>query len=211
RGFTPHQNLKSASKRIRFGAGFTLVETLIAMAILTMIVASTFTIFRSSSSSWQKGETRSERYHNARIAIGKMSMEISQAVISERGLSKFIGSKDEISFISFVSRSSGVFGSAEIEYWLDKDDNLLMRNEDTEPDYDFSSQDYSDVLAEGISELEFSYYDGLSWNDSWNSDSAGGDSGTGVLPKAVRIKLKVEDKKGKESEIFEVITRLKTA
>jgi prepilin-type N-terminal cleavage/methylation domain-containing protein len=196
---------------LRDRRGFTLVETLIAMAILTMIVASTFTIFRSSSSSWQKGETRSERYHNARIAIGKMSMEISQAVISERGLSKFIGSKDEVSFISFVSRSSGVFGLAEIEYWLDKEDNLLMRNEDTEPDYDFSSQDYSDVLAEGISELELFYYDGLAWHDNWNSGLSGEDPGTGVLPKAVKIKLKVEDKKGKESEIFEVVTRLKTA
>ena len=195
-------------------AGFTLVEILIALAILAMIVASTFTIFLSSSRSWQKGETRSERYHNARVAIGKMSMEISQAVISDSSLGKFIGEKTHISFISFVSTTAGVFELAEIEYWVDNDQKFLMRNEDTDPDYDFSTQDYSDIMAEGVSLLEFSYYDGLTWSNTWNSDlvkeGTGPGQDRGILPEAVKIKLKVEDKKGRESEIFEVVTRLKT-
>lgn len=194
---------KPQAKTCALKYGFTLVEILISLAILTMIVASTFTIFRSSSKSWQKGEARSERYHNARAAMGKMSMELSQAVMREDGLCKFIGEKDEVAFISFVSSSSGVFESAEIEYWLDGDRNLLLRNEDTEPDYDFSTQDKSDILADNISILEFSYYDGLYWNDSWDSDLA--------LPKAVKIKIKLEDKRGKESEEFEVVTHLKTS
>lgn len=189
--------------------GFTLVEILISLAILAMIVTSTFTIFKSSSSSWQKGETRSERYHNARVAIGKMSVEIAQAVLDEDNSSGFVGEKDEIRFLSFVSTSGGVFEMAEIKYWLDKDRKALMRNEDIEPDYDFSTQDYSDILAEGISELEFSYYDGLTWDGRW--DSKRDNEIAGVLPKAIKIRLKVEDKKGKESEVFEVVARLKTA
>lgn len=194
--------------------GFTLVEILIALAILAMIVASTFTIFRSSSRSWQKGEERSERYHTARVAMGKMATEISQAVMSEDGLSKFIGSSSEISFISFVSTAQGVFEMAEIEYWLDEDHKLLMRNEEIDPDYDFSTQDYSDILADNISEMEFSYYDGLIWSDTWDSDGKGEDEDSkeqGVLPKAVKIKVKVENRKGRESEIFELVTHLKTA
>ncbi len=202
--------------------GFTLVEMLIALAILAMIVVSTFTIFRSSSRSWQKGEARSKRYHNARMAIGKMSTEISQAVISENTLSEFIGEKDEVSFISFVSSASGIFELTEVEYWLDAGEKFLMRNEDTEPDYDFTTQDYSDILAEGISQLEFSYYDGKEWTESWGTETAAEDEedeeGEGfkqekenILPKAVKIRIKVEGKKGKESEIFEVVTRLKTA
>lgn len=207
---------KSENRKIcPLSSAFTLVEILIALAILAVIVASTFTIFRSSSKSWQKGETRSERYYNARIAMGKMCMEISQAVISEGSLSKFIGEKEEIKFVSFVSTAAGIFELAEIEYWLGKDRKLLMRNEDVDPDYDFSTEDYSDILAEGISELEFSYYDGLKWSDTWNSDAATEDTETqepqGILPKAVKIKIKVEDKKGRESEIFEVVTHLKTA
>ena len=197
----------------RFRTGFTLVEILIALAILAMVVASTFTIFISSSKSWQKGETRSERYHNARISMGKMSTEISQAVISENSPARFIGEKDGARFVSFVSTSGGVFGLAEIEYWLDKDRKLLMRNEDTDPDYDFSTQDYSDILASNISTLEFSYYDGLIWSDTWGSDLAEEEESPEEmqgLPKAVKIKIKVEDKKGRESETFEVVTRLKT-
>jgi len=193
---------------------FTLVEILIALAILAMIVASTFTIFRSSAKSWQKGEKRSQRYHNARIAIGKMSMEISQAVIGENSVAKFIGDKEEVSFISFVSTAAEVFEVAEIEYWLDNENDFIMRNEDVDPDYDFLSQDYSDILAEGISELEFSYYDGLDWSDAWDSESVRDeidpDEAQGILPEAVKIRIKVQDKKGKESETFEVVTRLKT-
>ena len=33
----------------------------------------------------------------------------------------------------------------------------------------------------------------------------------GILPEAVKMRIKVEDKKGKEREVFEVVTRLKTA
>jgi len=187
--------------------GFTLVEILISLAIMAMIVASTFTIFRSASKSWQKGETRSQRYQNARNSVSRMSAEISQAVINSNKLSKFTGDKNKISFISFVSTDSGVFELSEVEYWLDGAKRLLMRNDDVEPDYDFGTYDHSDILSDNISELEFSYFDGLVWLDAWNSDEA---SGIG-LPKAVKIKIRVEDKKAKEGETFEVIARLRTA
>ena len=201
--------------------GFTLVEILIAMAILAVIVTSTFVIFRSSSKSWQKGEKRSERYHNARVAVGKMSAEISQAVVSENKLSKFIGNKEEVGFVSFVSTAGGVFELVEIEYWLDKEGRFIMRNEDIDPDFDFSTQDNSDILAENIALLEFSYYNGSTWSEAWNMIEIEEDAeeeieeeqgiDESILPKAVRIKIKVEDKSGKESEIFEVVTHLKTA
>jgi len=197
--------------------GFTLVEILIALAILAVIVTSTFVIFRSSTESWQKGEKRSERYHNARVAVGKMSTEISQAVMSENRLSKFIGNNEEVGFVSFVSTAEGIFELVEIEYWLDKDRRFLMRNEDIDPDFDFLTQDNSDILAENITLLEFSYYDGLTWSEAWNLSENEEDGeeeieiDESVLPKAVKIKIKVEDKSGKESETFEVVTHLKTA
>ena len=187
--------------------GFTLVEILISLAILAMIVTSTFTIFRSASQSWQKGEVRSERYQNARNAISRMSTEISQAVINSSPLCGFKGEKNKISFMSFVSAESGVFELSEVEYWLDNSKKALMRNDDVDPDYDFTTYDHSDILSDNISELAFSYFDGLAWTDTWSSDKDKGIS----LPKAVKIKIKVEDKKAKEGETFEVIARLKTA
>ena len=187
--------------------GFTLIEILISLAILAMIVASTFTIFQSASKSWQKGETRSERYQNARSSISKISAEISQAVINSSFFCKFTGTKNQVSFVSFVSTGSGVFELSEVEYRLDGAKRLLIRNDDIEPDYDFITYDHSDILSDNISELEFSYFDGSAWKDTWNSDQA---LGIG-LPKAVKIKIRVEDKKTKEGETFEVIARLRTA
>jgi len=184
--------------------GFTLVEILIALAILAVIVTSTFVIFRSSTESWQKGEKRSERYHNARVAVGKMSTEISQAVVSGNKRSKFIGNNEEVGFVSFVSTAEGIFELVEIEYWLDKDGRFLMRNEDIDPDFDFLTQDNSDILAENITLLEFSYYDGLTWNDTWNlsEDEEDGEEeieiDESVLPKAVKIKIKVSMPEQKE-------------
>ena len=187
--------------------GFTLVEILIALAILAIIVTSTFTIFQSASKSWQKGETRSERYQNARNAIHKISTEISQAVINSNPLCEFTGDKNKASFVSFISTDSGVFELSEIEFWLDEPKRLLMRNYDIDPDFDFTTYDRSDILSENVSNLEFSYFDGTTWTDTWNSDQV---LGIG-LPKAVKVKIKVEDKKAKEGEFFGVIARLKTA
>jgi len=200
----------------KLSRGFTLVEILIALAILAMIVVSTFTIFSSASKSWQKGETRSERYQNARNSIYRISTEISQAVINSNPLCKFTGDKNKVSFVSFVSTESGVFELSELEFWLDGAKRLLMRNDDVDPDYDFTTYDHSDVLSENVSELEFSYFDGSIWTETWNSDQVldiGSPSLTGKagLPKAVKVKIKVEDKKSKEGEIFGVIARLRTA
>jgi len=191
----------------KLSKGFTLVEILISLAILAMIVASTFTIFHSASKSWQKGEIRSERYQNARNIISRISSEIGQAVINGNSLCRFSGKKDSVSFISFVSTESGVFELSEVEYWLDADKRLLIRNDQIGPDYDFATYDHSDILSDNVSSMEFSYFDGLAWTDTWNSNQA---LGIG-LPKAVKIKIKVEDKKAGEGEVFEVITRLKTA
>jgi len=187
--------------------GFTLVEILISLAILAIIVASTFTIFRSASKSWQKGEIRSERYQNARSAISKISVEISQAVISSNSLCRFTGDKNKVSFISFVTTGSGIFELSEVGFWLDGAKKLLMRNDEIDPDYDFTTYGHSDILSENVSKLEFSYFDGRVWTDTWSSDQA---LGVG-LPKAVKVKIKVDDKKAKEGEIFEIIARLRTA
>jgi prepilin-type N-terminal cleavage/methylation domain-containing protein len=189
--------------------GFTLVETLISLAILAMVVTATFTIFRSVSKSWQKGDVRTEVYNNARSAIGRINSEISQAVFNKNILCKFIGTQDSIKFISFVSGASGVFEIAEIEYWYDENRRSIMRNQDLDPDYDFSTYDNSDVLSSDIIEVEFLYYDGLVWNTAWDSDTM--QDKESALPKAVKIKIKAMDKKGKEGEVFEVVARIKTA
>lgn len=205
-----------ARTRVDRKKGFTLVEILIALAILAMIVASTFTIFRSASKSWQKGEARSERYQSARSAVSRISAEISQAVINSNPLCKFTGDKSKVSFFSFVSADSGVFELCEIEYWLDSAKKALMRNDEIDPDYDFTTFGHSDALSDNVSELGFSYFDGFVWSDTWDSDQSSGvgsprSAGKAGLPKAVKIKIKVEDKKAKEGEIFEVIARLRTA
>lgn len=169
------------------------------MAILAVIIVSTFTIFKSASSSWMKGETRAERYQNARIAIERINREISQAVILKTSQPTFLGERDKIGFVAFISSGSGIFELAEISYWLDNKKGILMRSIDLEPDYNLSSVDSIDPLAENIKSIDFSYFDGQTWKTSW----------TDSFPKAVKVHLRVEDPKSKEGEDFEIIARPK--
>jgi len=191
----------------RVGCGFTIVEILIALAIFTMIVTSTFTIFRSASKSWQRGEERSEKYNTARVAIGKMKQEISQAIINNN-LCRFIGTPSEISFISFITTADNIFEMAEIRYRLDQTSHSLIRNEQLNPDYDFMTQDRSDILADNIDVLKFLYFDGTSWRDTWDSSLIENEDTN--LPRAVKIHIEVTGKRDKKGEVFESIAYLKT-
>ena len=56
----------------RRSSAFTLIEILVAMAILVIVIGSTLAIFRASATSWQKGEMRAQRYQAARFILERI-------------------------------------------------------------------------------------------------------------------------------------------
>lgn len=188
--------------------GFTLIEILIALSILVIVVVSSYTVLRGIADSWLKGEARTERYKNARVILGIMSREISQAMVNLQPV-YCLGYADKVFFIFPIGRSEAQSDLVEVGYWLRTTDNALVRHYQANPDYNFETADSIDELGENISQVEFKYYDGLSWKESWDSRLEGSESNQ--LPKAMKIKLTLGDEKGIKAETFETIIHLATS
>ena len=202
---TKYKNRKGA--RPLFVQGFTLIEILVAMAILVIVIGSTLAIFRASAISWQKGEIRVMRYQQARFILERMSREISSIVPVSLAGPYCLGMPDKFYFICSVSQTPAAV--IEVGYWLDEDSGELMRSYESSPDYDFSSFDEEEALSENISGLSFEYSDGDAWQENWDSrpDAVRG----GMLPKAVKVSLDIRDEKGTNSESFSTVVTVASA
>ncbi len=67
-------------KRIAESAGFTLIEILVAMAILMVIVLMMATLFHSSTNAWDNGMRQAEISLEARAVMNMIQRDLSQAV-----------------------------------------------------------------------------------------------------------------------------------
>jgi prepilin-type N-terminal cleavage/methylation domain-containing protein len=189
--------------------GFTLVEILVALAILVVIAASTYTVFRGVAQSWLRGDIRTQRFQNARIILEQMSREISQAIVGlEIGGRQLycLGTQESFFFICPIEAGSPQTSDlAEVGYYLK--DTTLMRHFQASPDYDFSPLDTQEEFSENVSSIRFSYFDGTTWRDSWDSRLKIPQM-YAKPPKAVKIELVLIDRRGKESESFQVVVFL---
>ncbi len=184
-------------------SAFTLLELLIAMTILVVILTSTYTLFRSASGAFLKGEVRSELYQQVRIIFGVAEREISSALPVPGKDRYFQGSEDRLFFICPVSEQDKA-DLREVGYWLSNEDQTLMRHVDTDPDFDFTTADTNEELGVHIQRLAFSYYDGEKWGNSCDSQIEQG------LPKAVKMEITIGDSRGKEKSEFSTIVRIET-
>lgn len=60
--------------------GVTLVELLVAVALLALIMVAFYTVFKGATKAYQTGEKRVEIIQNARVAFDRMVSEIRQAL-----------------------------------------------------------------------------------------------------------------------------------
>ena len=63
---------------------FTLVELLVAMAVLIVVTMSTMLVFRSVTQAWRSGQLRTERYQQARLLFDLFARELSSCVANPR-------------------------------------------------------------------------------------------------------------------------------
>ena len=193
----------------RLAAGLTLVELLVAMAILVTVTASAFLIFRGITRAWRTGELRSERYQEARLLFELFEREVSSSVSDSRY--PFIGLEaadptplhdgsavdDELMFVGTLSGRSGFI---ERGYWVDSE-GKLMCHDDESGDGDYSTGT-SELCGRDVSEFKIAYFDGSGWVDRWEPQSPG------QLPKAIHIVLSLGREK---AERFETVIYVPTS
>lgn len=200
--------------------GFTLLEILIAVALISVIMMIVYSVTFQSIRGKKKVEEKGDVYHNARIIVDKMVQDLSMAFLiggeahvgqrqgSAQIKTVFNGSGDKITFASLshvrLFQNAKESEQCEIEYKLEKDpDNrdfyLLMRRET--PDIDTRPDDGGawTELANDVKKMEFEYYDAKrnDWQSSWNTAV----EGNNVLPKAVRISVEMKHP-SKKDEVF---------
>jgi general secretion pathway protein J len=202
---------RSPAMRVASSRGFTLLELLVAVAVLSLICTLLYGAFDGLERT-KEGVTRiADRYHEGRAALQRMAYELGGAYLSlhappDQNLvaskTAFIGTRDtpagRIDFNSFSNRrfdkDSKESDQAEISYFgsLNPDGSgqldlarRISAHLDLEPEHGGRVE----VLATNLDLFELQYLDAATgqWVDKWDSTQALGQHNR--LPLQVRILL----------------------
>ncbi len=193
--------------------GMTMIEVLVAMAIVTMMMLGVWRSFSITVTSGEITEDIQVRYSTVRNAMNRMSSELSTAYLSFnrnpaelRHFTLFEGRSesegDSVTFSSFahlrIRRDANESDQTVIQYFLAQDPDEpnrthLYRREtkrltgDQPEDLRRFAPAY--VLCEDVESLEFEYWDPAreEWADEWRTMVSEGQPDR--LPPRVKIKL----------------------
>jgi general secretion pathway protein J len=202
----------------RITRGFTLIEVIIAAAVLAAMGAATFGMFKQQYTQKENTEAIDDRYAQIRSALDRMAAEISEAFLSEhfdkrryrerptlfRGRDR--GHEDELVFTALANErfetDSKVSDQAVISYFVDRDPNnqgssALFRRVNPIIDEDADRRGRKSPLCEKIKQFDIEYWDTLKaeWVDEWDASRT---EHQGVLPERVRLTIVAPDEEGKD-------------
>jgi len=134
------EEIQLMRNQIRAAEALTLVEMVIAMAIMALVFAAVLPQFRAIQNSWASKQAAAETLQNGRILIDHLNRNLSKAV-----------------------RITAVSGSAETNGYIEFQDNVANNLR-----YDIAANNYVEFgtvgslsdLAGPVSQLQFTCYDG---------------------------------------------------
>ena len=198
--------------------GFTFVELLIAIAILSIIMAVVYKSFYASTEGIKRAEAVDDINSTARVIFLKLMDDINSAYLTGKDVI-FVGDskrdkdlpQDSLSLTSLSNlrmvRDAKETDLYETGYYLKEDydyqrqekkTSLFRREKKTigiEPVLE-GGEAYE--LTDEIAGIRFSYFDGTSWKDNWDSRI------TKALPKGVEVEIILFDA-DKRKRIFKTI------
>ncbi|HOP48424.1 MAG TPA: prepilin-type N-terminal cleavage/methylation domain-containing protein [Desulfobacteraceae bacterium] len=191
--------------KARTGYGFTLLELMISMTIVSLIVLIIFGAFRIGIRAWEKGERDIESQQRLRTVLGLVKRQLSSACLLRNKPEDFEGSllKGDSKSLRIASRIAllpvNKYGMVYAYY------NVKSKTGDEKEGLDLYEKnivffsDWKDIdnpdeedfveLISGFHNISFEYLmvgddeDDQEWKDSWDSEADGG------LPRAIRIIL----------------------
>ncbi len=202
--------------------GFTLLEVLVASAILSLVLAALYSVFSHTLASKRLAEERADRSRSARIVLLRMGEDLQASLPFTRGNSRFSGKtrranafpEGELSFVSFahtpVSSAGRESDLNEVGYALLSDPELvgsyhLVRRVNLDPgvadpaaDRGPNREEYP--LLSRIRGLRFRFFDGRAWREEWGQDDT-----RDKLPRAVEATLYMQNSQEEVAEFSTVI------
>ena len=126
------------------GAGVTLVELLVAVALFSLIMVAFYTVFKEGTKAYQTGEKSVEIIQNARVAFDRMVSEIRQAMPEVGGNPDVVfeieSGLKKGTWITFYAPIDGTEGAEKIQFsrysgepGVGSETNTLYRRVDNPP------------------------------------------------------------------------------
>lgn len=213
----------------RSEGGLTLIELMIAVAILAMISTMVWSSFSQTTRAKKTIEASQDRYHETRIAMGRLARELSEAFLTKNfstegqlvttPRSLFVSEDrppfDRVDFVAFAHhrlyKDANESDQCEVSYFVTRDledpgvENLVRRESrrvDEDPRHGGSVL----ILVPDVAELDFSFFDTRSqeWVEYWDTTSLDGQPDR--LPAFAKVVLVVKDGPDRTLRFVEKVT-----
>lgn len=187
--------------------GFTLIEVLISLALLTIVLGAVYSTFFSVQRALERFDRISLKYHETRTALDIMRREIESALLinprsdkSDRTKTWFVIKDRDVFGKSASSLSLTAFsfkGSSanSVTYSVNEKDGKLNLLKSESPAA-ILSKDYEMVIVEGIDTFTVETLFNNKWVKTWDTED------TDKLPEEVRISIEFDDN-GKSVKLTE--------
>lgn len=193
--------------------GFTLIEVLVAVALLVTVASALWGGMSLSVRTAQRVSDVNDRYHEGRQIINRMAAELRMAYLradvpefyreeDPKSFTQMVGSEDEIYFATTahlrIRADSYESDTAEVHYFLKNDSSsfykgqTLFRRESTRVDNHPDKGGTVWPVVQGVKTFKLEYWDETkeigddAWQRDWDSNDAS------LLPRRVRITLELE-------------------
>jgi type II secretion system protein J len=199
------EELRSSRRNYPFSSGFTLVEVMIALFILSVIFSIVYSSFFPTRKVIKNIEERRGEWQMLESGLQIMSSDIRTAALPpSNALSLFKGNdaytsqQPLITFSSYTPYQSDGIGrlrvvAYNIEESLDTSGTLSVRR----LLYDNTEEIIEDeILMDGLNEIKLSYFDGEEWKEQWETESSSN------LPKGIKVILSF--KRGEVTSIIPI-------
>ncbi len=213
------------SKCKGLSAGFTLIEVLVAVALLAVIGMLTWQALGSATASKERSETRDRSWGGANLALSRMTSELQMAVLftntdwlgsspsgEQRTKQAFIGKntgdQDSLTFCSAAHtrylKDVKESDLAEVGYFLESNADegpfVLKKREASPPDEVPEEGGTVTTILTGIHEMNFRYFDSIKneFVDEWDSTQI---DHFNKLPRAVEVELILQDPVDEEGRL----------
>ena len=210
------------------GAGFTLLELILSIAILSAVLVTIYATLSTGSRAWDKGERDIEKVQRMRVVMDLLSREIKAAypykvtpteLDTHKEFYAFDGKKDSLSFVSCVPLYGGAGKLSWLMLWVEEGMGLVVVERDALRSDIFKEREILDkhemvVLDANVTGIRFEYYrseegdtlgdaggEGAAWEEKWDAEEEGS------LPRAVGVAVTFLDAATGEGGEEEAYTR----
>ncbi len=175
--------------------GFTLLEVLVAITLASLLLTSIYGVFSVTATVKEQVEKQGAALHLGRVLIARLDRELLGLALENLNKRPAIaGGKNPLDepFLELVTNSGGSAqpGMRQIRYRLGPDQNDQLTLWRAEKSLNNLTPATEEKLAQGITALTFSFYDGQDWRDQWDSLN----NGRPILVRAELEFLDLDDK-----------------